>query len=342
MIFGFQGIDTMSMQFLKLCEEGELDQLSACSLEGVDGRVRARAFVLSCCNGHLDTSRWIYSLGDVDIHTKNDHAFRWSCVNGHLETAQWIYSLGDVNIHTKNDHAFRWSCVNGHLETAQWIYSLGDVNIHILDDYAFRWSCDSGHLEIAQWIYSLGTREAPGRRAPEPQRGLGEMNIHARHDHAFRWSCVNGHLETAQWIYSLGDVNIHTEDDHAFRECCINRHLEIAQWLMSLCKQYKVVIENNRIMSYSVIDEINELMKDREYEDVCEKLNITQTTTTALSECIICYDCEDEKVLKLTCCAHGHVYCVKCLYNWFKKNPRKCVLCQSQFEWSDCKILTEQ
>jgi hypothetical protein len=251
------------MQFLKLCEEGKLDQLSACSLEGVDGHVKARAFRASCEDGHLDTARWIYSLGDVDIHTRRDHAFRWSCCNGHLDTARWIYSLGDVDI-------------------------------HIL------------------------------------------------YDSAFRLSCCNGQLEIAQWIYSLGDVNIQAKDDYAFRRSCVNKFLETAQWLVSLCKQYKVVVENNRIVSHSVINEIDELMEEREYEDVCEKLNITQTTTTALSECIICYDCEDEQVLKLTCCVHCHVYCVKCLYNWCKKNPRKCVLCQSQFEWSDCKILTEQ
>jgi len=64
--------------------------------------------------------------------------------------------LGDVNIHTDNDYAFRLSCAHMHKEIAEWLVSLGGVNIHAKDDYAFRYCCERGYLEIAKWLVSLG------------------------------------------------------------------------------------------------------------------------------------------------------------------------------------------
>ena len=59
-------------------------------------------------------------------------AFRYSCDYGNIEIAKWLYSLGNVNIHANNDYAFRYSCDNGHIEIAKWLYSLGGINIHAI------------------------------------------------------------------------------------------------------------------------------------------------------------------------------------------------------------------
>jgi hypothetical protein len=74
--------------------------------------------------GHLETAKWVLTLGGVDVHAKNDFAFRRACMNGHLETAKWVLTLGGVDVHAENDYAFRGSCMNGHLETAKWVLAL--------------------------------------------------------------------------------------------------------------------------------------------------------------------------------------------------------------------------
>ncbi len=83
-------------------------------------------FINSCRNGDIKMAKWLYSLGEVDIHAKYDKAFRHSCINNHLEISQWLYylSFGSVNIHEFNDYAFRWSCINNHIEVAKWLQTL--------------------------------------------------------------------------------------------------------------------------------------------------------------------------------------------------------------------------
>ena len=60
----------------------------------------------------------------MDVHAENDYAFRYACGRGHLETAKWLFTLGGVDVHAENDSAFRWACVHAHLETARWLVSL--------------------------------------------------------------------------------------------------------------------------------------------------------------------------------------------------------------------------
>jgi len=47
-----------------------------------------------------------------------------ACEKGHLETAQWVWSLGCVDHHARDDYAFRSACNNGDLETGRWLISL--------------------------------------------------------------------------------------------------------------------------------------------------------------------------------------------------------------------------
>jgi len=150
-------------------------------------KINQDKFNWACEKGHLEVAQWLYSLGDVNIHIKDDEVFRWACQNGNLEVAQWLYSLGGVNIHFKDEEAFTWTCVYSHLKVAQWLYSLGGVDIHIHNDKVFRWACEKGHLKVAQWLYTLG-----------------DVNIHIHNEDAFRWACFYGHLEVAQWLWSLG------------------------------------------------------------------------------------------------------------------------------------------
>ena len=128
-----------------------------------------KGFGYNCLNGHLTVAKWLYVLGDIDIHANNEYAFRFSCMHGHLTVVKWLYSLGDVDIHADNEEAFRWSCYYGHLPIAQWLYSLGSIDIHRNNEQAFRFSCYNNHLTVAKWLYSIGS------------------DIHAQNDYVFRY-----------------------------------------------------------------------------------------------------------------------------------------------------------
>lgn len=69
--------------------------------------------------------------------------------------AQWLLSLGGVNIHAADDHAFVWACCRGHLVVAQWVVSLGGVNMHVGEDEAFRWACRNKHVGLGRWLIAM-------------------------------------------------------------------------------------------------------------------------------------------------------------------------------------------
>lgn len=55
---------------------------------------------------------------------------------------KWLYRLGDVDIHVDMDYPSRILCENGFLDLAKLIYNLGGVDITILNDYTYRKSCE--------------------------------------------------------------------------------------------------------------------------------------------------------------------------------------------------------
>ena len=93
-------------------------------------------FITTCAYGYIETAKWLYSLGAVDIHIQDEDAFSYSCRNGHLTIAKWLRSLGNIDIHAYNEFAFRWSCENEQLEIVKWfIFELGYMSDPIINEY---------------------------------------------------------------------------------------------------------------------------------------------------------------------------------------------------------------
>jgi hypothetical protein len=278
-------------------------------------------FIDLCKKGNIIDVQEYYINNKVNIHACNDDAFLWSCYYGHIKVAQWLHSLGGVNIHVKNDYVFRWSCINGHIKVAQWVHSLGGVNIHTNDDYAFQASCRNGHIKIVQWLHSLGG-----------------VNIHAGDDIALRYSCYNGQIKVAQWIHSLGGVNIHAGDDIAFRYSCSNGHTKIAQWLQTLCEDYHLIVNGNKIVEYKIKNPIEDLIESEEYDKIIDKLGLK------IGEDIddICCICMDDTIIEPIEGKCGHSYCMECILDYRYVNKKeKCPYCMEPLELVKIDILTD-
>jgi hypothetical protein len=78
-----------------------------------------------------------------------------------------------------------------------------------------------------------------------------------KNEEAFRLCCENGEIEIAKWLIEFSKengemINIHAENEYAFRESCESNDMEVAKWLCSLCDEYYIEIENNKIVKYGI------------------------------------------------------------------------------------------
>ena len=74
-------------------------------------------------------------------------------------------------------------------------------------------------------------------------------------------------------------IDIRAHDDLAFRNACCNNYLETAQWLSTLCPNYILKVENDKIIEWEIKDnekEIVKLLRNSKYEEAISKIKEIQ------------------------------------------------------------------
>ena len=174
-------------------------------------------------------------------------------------------------------------------------------------------ACIHGRLEMAKLLYSLGG-----------------LDIHLGNDMVFRYTCRNGHLEVAKWLYSLGNIDIQAYDEYAFRHACRNGHTDIARWLVSIFDEYFVVIQNNKIIEWKILNPIDVYIKNKEFTKIIPIINIKKEQHNPLNiECPVCYDKTPKLTIKIEC---GHIFCIACI-NTVKKYLSNCPMCRKNITY---------
>lgn len=205
-----------------------------------------KKFVKACKFGHIHVCKYIVSKDHhnrLETYMENNDAFVKCCLNGQLEIAKWLDQLVTCpqRPHTCGSitQTFIKCCYRGQINVAKWLYqSKPTIKNDLYHDVFFANCCEKGKLEIVKWLYQSDL--------------IYSESIHKHYRHIFKISCRHGHLELAQWIYYLKfeEINIRMENNYAFRWACMKNKLDVAQWLTTLCPEYKLIIENNKITFY--------------------------------------------------------------------------------------------
>jgi len=232
------------------------------------------------------------------------------------------------------DWLFLDYCKNNNLKSIERIM-LFNIPSKAIINYGFELTCENGHLEIAKWFY---------------------YNVRSniiRIIEGYLMACINGHLEVAKWLYFEEKLNIPTLNDTIFMSTYtarimiiikdrgfvkeIKRNIELVKWLTTICDNYYVEIEDEKIISCKILGKFQVLLKNKEFNKIIEKLKIPikKFEINEEDKCAICFN---DKYNFLTSC--NHTFCVECFMIWYINHEKKeCSYCQQKIEIEKCCIL---
>jgi hypothetical protein len=298
----------------------------------------------SCADGSLDLIKLIYPLfskynkNELNIHNYNNLdrvCFTIAIEYGQLEVVYWLYEVIYIDDYNFINNIFISACSDpknfkykylkayNKLEIIKWLYSLDNkYDIHTNNDNIFITACGGGYLEIAKWIYSLDDKHE-------------YINL------AFNNACNTDNLEIAKWLYSLDNkLNI---DDNVFINAIKYDRINMAKWLVSICDDYTIEIEikewvyHEEIKSYHIKNSLEELIKNKEYNKIIEKLKIQikEFTINEEDKCCICFE---SNYNFLSSC--NHCFCLDCFLMWKLIDiHNKCAYCKKDIEINKCSVL---
>jgi hypothetical protein len=215
-------------------------------------------FEYLCKNGFLIPIKWIYSLGNIDIHEYKEQYFRIGCQNGHLELCQWIYSLGNIDLHIFNDKCFILACKSGNINLVKWLHSLDEFNIHINNEEPFRVSYIRSYIDICKYIYSCGNTDIHSDNDNIIKYEHNDLDLlkwlftigEFKESHiakGFINSIISDNLEVLKFLYSKTNISKYYNDDQFIIATFMYNSLETAKWLYNS--------ENHELFEFDLICE---------------------------------------------------------------------------------------
>lgn len=86
------------LTFLATCRNGHLEVVKwLMSLRVIDTETIYKGFLQACEKGKLEVAQFLKTTFDLNDTLYRELAFQEACHHGHIETAKWLYSLGLAN-----------------------------------------------------------------------------------------------------------------------------------------------------------------------------------------------------------------------------------------------------
>jgi hypothetical protein len=264
------------------------------------------------------------------INYDNLDDFEWLfldyCKNNNLEGIKRIEQYTEFYIYKQG---FEKACKYNNLEIAKWLLILEKKHgINYNKTTVFYGVCVSGNLEVAKWLMTLDDKP----------------DIHANNEILFITACIFGKLDIIKWLLSLEDKpDIHIMNDYAFKAICniaqygLKIYIKVIEYFLTLCYDYHVIIEDGKIKSWKVQNELQFLLENKDYDKIIEKLKIP-IKAIKISEDNKCSICYENNYNFLTSC--NHTFCVECFMIWYiEHNKKECSFCKQKIEIEKCYVI---
>lgn len=185
--------------------------------------------IVGCCDQNVN-KKMIKWMIDREIDT-NRYLFAYICGSKSLEMAQYVLEIKpSIDIHMREDFAFKNACRNNHLDIAKWLFEMGGINIHMNKYELFSKACLSNQLDMVNWFIEVSHKS--GERFD-----LADMRVDnlftdvCKRKHMNIAQILVKLCEDHEYM-----INIHINDDDAFCHACIMGELQMAKWLWELSK----------------------------------------------------------------------------------------------------------
>lgn len=272
---------------------------------------------------------------------------------------------------------FFLSIKEGNFEKVIEIWNLGqninniNIDLHMFNDYALKLCCCYDRIEIAEWLWNLSLSinssidffsNNTNIYIDSYDRNIEDLFLEIvlddnspiliNNNEIFLYSCSYGNIEIAKWLWKLhidlhSSIDIHANNDRVFNWSCHYERIEVAKWLCELCDDYHIIIENNQIKDYKIINIYDKILKYSQNNDI-EQLDKIFNNKIISSEikkmCIICKQEEEKYIVNLKCNInpknkkYDHYYCLDCFCNWYRNNEKKCLCCFCDFDLKNIGI----
>jgi hypothetical protein len=119
------------------------------------GRRDLTSLIKSITGGHLDTVKYLVSVGCLEINQEEiDATLINASEKGHLEIVKFLVELGcDPVINGR--HSLSLAAINGHIETLKYLISIG-CNPQNIYEHTLSNSAIKGYFEVTKYLVLMG------------------------------------------------------------------------------------------------------------------------------------------------------------------------------------------
>jgi len=225
----------------------------------------------ACFSNSLETVQLIYQLNPKLSVTQKNTAFIQAWQKQNITISKFIFSLGDINLFINSNKLFISSVIGGFVQRTKILFSLIDKFSEYLDLWVYLMILAVDKLDRKMVIYlnSFNTTENKINNNQLFQNLTGynflteiidtfDLSLidytNSNINKLFTLSCLNNHLTLAKNIYDNIKYDLSTNNDYLFRQCCYknrSQNIDVILWIYSI-SSVDIYFNNNEIFRLAV------------------------------------------------------------------------------------------
>lgn len=181
-------MNPVDVEYLKLCENGSLEQIKQQLAKGADVHVQKdHAICRAAYGGRIEVVRYLIEEVGLDVHAWEDLALIYASLKGYEAIARYLCEERGANIKAQAYKALHWALWWEHLSIVRYFMSSGAVTVGDLSERDLTICSERGMVESVRFLL----KEA-------------EIDPNVSQGSPLRYAVINNREETVQMLLGAG------------------------------------------------------------------------------------------------------------------------------------------